>query len=108
MMEATAMKSHVTSPAALARLRVLCTVLLGALGIMLLQVLQDAGMLLLTARKGGPGALSLALVLSELAAILLSVIIAYRIARHSKLPGAPMLLGLVALMWTMILIGHFS
>jgi hypothetical protein len=102
------MKRYVASPAALARFRDLCLVMLGAFALMLLQVLQDLVMLLLTAPTGHPAVMSYALSASELACILLAATIALRFVRSAKLPGAPSLLGLLALVWTMVLLGHYS
>ncbi|HET6762250.1 MAG TPA: hypothetical protein VFH27_01230 [Longimicrobiaceae bacterium] len=102
------MKRYVASPAALARFRTLCLVMLGALALMLVQVLQDLFISWITAPAGKPWSVTYGVPLTELACVLFSAFVALRFVRKGRLPGIPAILALVALVWALVVVGHNS
>ena len=89
------------------RLKVLCTLCLGACIPLLTSALQE----LLLPGPRMPGAVAWAG--RALPAVLLSglvfvMVVAYRVVRYSKLPGIPVIVVMVLLVWALALLGHFS
>ena len=102
------MKRYVASPAALARFRTLCLVMLGALALLFVQALRDLFMSRLTAEAGQPWFVTYGPPLTELACVLFCAFVALRFVRKGRLPGIPAILTLVALVWALALVGHYS